>query len=144
MGSAWYETKLTSLPLKETQSSTFKSTIFWTDLNFAMELLIVTFVFATTILLVPAGACGLRSAVPEEIREKRSAPGDPTLDFNTAYTLGERGGLAPVLAEENENLVEKRAAAAPVLVEGSFAADHFVGKREAPSHSPKITVTHLR
>ena len=89
-----------------------------------MELLLVTFAFATTILFVPAGACGLRSPVPDELREKRSAV-DP-VDVNTGHTLSERAALAPVADEESEGgrFPGKRAAASSLVVDGSFAVGH--------------------
>merc|ERR1712037_120147 len=120
MGSSWCETKLAYLSLGEIQLSRTHS-LLWIDHNIIMELLLVTFVFATTILFVPAGACGLRSPVPGELREKRSAV-DP-VDVNTAHTLSERAVLAPVADEESEGgrLRGKRAAASSLVVEESFA-----------------------
>ena len=98
-----------------------------------MELLLVTFVFATTILFVPAGACGLRSPVQDELREKRSASAVDPEDVNTGRTLSERAALAPVADEESEGgrFPGKRAAASSLVVEGSFAVGHGgrVGQR---------------
>ena len=105
--------------------------LLWIDLNIIMELLLVTFVFATTILFVPAGGCGVRSPVPDELREKRSAV-DP-VDVNTGHTLSERAALAPVADEESEGgrFRGKRAAASPLplVVEGSFAVGHGHGQQ---------------
>merc|ERR1712037_192431 len=132
MGSSWCETKLAYLSLGEIQLSRTHS-LLWIDHNIIMELLLVTFVFATTILFVPAGACGLRSPVPDELREKRSASAVDLVDLNTGRTLSERAALAPVADEESEGgrFPGKRAAASSLVVEGSFAVGHGgrVGQR---------------
>merc|ERR1711934_485036 len=99
MGSAWCETKLASLSLYNHKLSRTHS-LLWIDLNIIMELLLVTFAFATTILFVPAGGCGVRNPVPDELREKRSAV-DP-VDVNPGHTLSERAALAPVADGESE------------------------------------------
>merc|ERR1712037_353261 len=125
MGSSWCETKLAYLSLGEIQLSRTHS-LLWIDLNIIMELLLVTFGFATTILFVPAGACGLRSPVPDKLREKRSASAVDPVDVNTGHTLSERAALAPVADEESEGgrFPGKRAAASSLVVDGSFAVGH--------------------
>ena len=98
------------------------NTVFWIDPNFTMKLLLITFAFASTILFVPADACGLRP-VQDELRGKRSASAVDPVDVNTGHTLSERAALAPVADEEIEvgRFPGKRAADSPLVVDGSFA-----------------------